>query len=172
MCVPHPVPPSYVMSSPQGSRWSTWDLILSFCRYLLKWSKYIKKYSLKPEPPVHLKHIITPAWLFFCCGCNQKISNKLHPLTPFLYTLYKESLSNYTLYVNIHINLQSVFSGTQTKHFPMEGEMERNEKYLQSEKLFFLPFQPLPHLWEDYVVKCEMRSLWRLDSVLWRKSDG
>lgn len=41
----------------------------------------------------------------------------------------------------------------QAKHFPMEGEMERKGKYLESETLFFLPFQPLLSMF-PYAHKC------------------
>lgn len=36
------------------------------------------------------------------------------------------------------------FSGMQTKHFPMEEKMKRKEKYLESERLLFFSFKPLP----------------------------
>lgn len=76
----------------------------------------------------------------------------MYPWTPFLYTLYKEWLSNYTSKICISI-YRVFFSGMQAKYFPMEGEMERKGKYLESETLFFLPFQPLLSMF-PYAHKC------------------
>lgn len=75
-------------------RWHTFIF-----KYLLKWSKYLKDYVLKSEPPICPKDIITPAWLifFFSCGLYQKISNKVYPWTPFLHTVYKDWITNYAL---------------------------------------------------------------------------
>lgn len=73
----HPVLcPLLSLPSPWGFSWKTWDLILSLCSSLFKISKYTKEYSLKSEPPAHLKHISTQAWFFFSCALNQNMGKK------------------------------------------------------------------------------------------------
>lgn len=62
------------------------------------------------------------------------MGKKSYPWTLFFYMLYKEWLWNYTL-LYICMNVWSIFPEMQVKHFQMEGEMERKENYLESEKL-------------------------------------